>query len=151
MVHSNTIKNSLNDDLSWVNEKTPCFEVDSKNIHIIISPQEFFSNLKDLIIRSNQRVVLSSLYFGNGSLEIDLVDTIQKKISKNKELRVKCLFDYSRGLRGVTNSKKMFENLINLFEKQFSFHLYHSPKLRGNNNLILICLFYIFNRKYLYH
>jgi CDP-diacylglycerol---glycerol-3-phosphate 3-phosphatidyltransferase len=48
----------------------------------------------------------------------------------NKDLKVNILLDYSRGLRGQTNSKVMLMPLVKQSDNcQLS--LYHTPKLRG--------------------
>lgn len=41
------------------------------------------------------------------------------------------MLDYSRGLRGETNSKTIFQQITTKFNQQFHLYLYHNPNLRG--------------------
>jgi CDP-diacylglycerol--glycerol-3-phosphate 3-phosphatidyltransferase len=119
--------------------KTPCFKLNSNQVVNINEPWDFYNKLKELIATAQKRIVLSTLYLGDGKLEQELVETLHKNLLSRKNLRVKCLFDYSRGQRGKnSNSKTMLQKLISDFDNQFSLHLYHSPKLRGKYNLIKI-------------
>ena len=80
---------------------------------------------------SKKRIVLSSLYLGTGELERSLVDSIESNLATNPNLSVKVLLDYSRGLRGQSNSRTLMQHLISKHPSQMSLHLYHTPKLRG--------------------
>lgn len=59
------------------------------------------------------------------------VSTIEKTLQEKKDVQVKMLFDYSRGLRGNKNSKTMLQSLVSDFENRFNLFLYHTPNLRG--------------------
>lgn len=67
---------------------------------------------------------------GTGCLEKELVECIELALNSNEEIYGKILLDYSRGLRGQTNSVTMVQSLINNCSR-FSLFLYHSPQLRG--------------------
>jgi hypothetical protein len=48
----------------------PCFEINnSKQIHIITDPMDYYLALNKLIEQSQKRVCMSALYLGTGKLE----------------------------------------------------------------------------------
>lgn len=52
-------------------------------------------------------------------------------MSNNKDLNVKVMFDYSRGIRNKNNSKAMLQKCLSTFNDRFQLFLYHTPSLRG--------------------
>lgn len=60
-----------------------------------------------------------------------MVKEIEANLERNKNLTVKTLFDYSRGLRNKENSKTIFNKCIVSYPDRFQLFLYHTPKLRG--------------------
>jgi len=110
---------------------SPCFEIDSDSVEVLKSPADFYSSLKILFSKAQHRIIISSLYLGHGSLEIDLVNLIDKNLKLNSNLKVNVLFDYSRALRNVDNSVSMLKPLIDSHSNRFKLFLYHTPKLRG--------------------
>lgn len=119
------------EELEWLREYTPCFQINSSDITVLRDPDEFYRSLKGLFSDAQTRILVSALYLGTGKLEQELVNTIEKTMQEKKELKVKMLFDYSRGLRGVKNSNTMLQPLLRLSENRFRLFLYHSPNLRG--------------------
>jgi CDP-diacylglycerol--glycerol-3-phosphate 3-phosphatidyltransferase len=74
---------------------------------------------------------------GTGSLEDDIVTSIETALVDNPSLNVNILLDYTRGLRGEKNSKTMLEKLVFLYGNRFNLYFYHTPKLRGFYKAIL--------------
>lgn len=66
-------------------------------------------------------------------METELVKTIQHAISSNNgNIKVRFLLDYMRGSRGIQNSRKMLEPLLQgEYAHCSEVFLYHTPKLRG--------------------
>ena len=100
-------------DYNVKNLKTPAFKFYSSQIEILKSPSEFYLSLIKLIREAKYRITISSLYLGNGKLEKYLVDELKKKVQQNSKFKITILLDYSRGLRGINNSKKMLQPLLN--------------------------------------
>ncbi len=114
-----------------MNKFSPCFEIDSDRVQVLNAPNDFYSSLKTLFSKAQHRIIISSLYLGNGSLETDLVNIIDKNLTTNSNLKVNVLFDYSRALRNVDNSVSMLKPLLESHSSRFKLFLYHTPKLRG--------------------
>jgi CDP-diacylglycerol--glycerol-3-phosphate 3-phosphatidyltransferase len=91
----------------------------------------FKKKLKKLFSLGKQRILISSLYLGTESLEQELVNIINQSLSENKDLSVKILLDFTRGLRGEINSKTILQSLITVYAEQVHAFFYHTPKLRG--------------------
>lgn len=122
------------DEMKWIGQYAPCFQVDSNNIEILSTPSEFYDMLVAKAQKARHRIVMSSLYLGTGELEKTLVSRIEENLNTNASLKVKFLLDYSRGLRGTSqanSSKTLLQPLVNKYFSQFSLHLYHTPNLRG--------------------
>lgn len=46
-----------------------------------------------------------ALYLGNGSLELDLINVINKALVENSELELRLLFDYFRSSRAIFDAE----------------------------------------------
>lgn len=55
--------------------KGPVFTIAASKVRLLKSPDEFYQTLLNLTASSKRRIILSSLYFGNGTLEKKLVST----------------------------------------------------------------------------
>ncbi len=55
--------------------------------------------------QANRRIVLSSLYLGTGNLEKYLVQQIDNKIKRSRNIRVTTLMDYNRSMRTDRSGK----------------------------------------------
>lgn len=73
---------------------------------------------------------MASLYLGIGKLETDLLNAMEDNVRSNQNLKVNILLDYTRGTRGVKNSKEMIMPLVKQ-SKNCTLSLYHTPALRG--------------------
>ena len=96
----NILKQVHSKDLGY-----PYFAIQSHNIQILNTPVDYFLAIcvyfKQKGIRiSHKRIILTSLYIGDGPLELFVIDELFNKIDTNKNLRLSILLDYSRGLRG---------------------------------------------------
>ncbi len=59
------------------------------------------------------------------------MDTIEKNMDENVDLKFKMILDYSRYLRSADKSRDYLNPLIKKFENRFEMFLYHTPNLRG--------------------
>ncbi|ODM92515.1 CDP-diacylglycerol--glycerol-3-phosphate 3-phosphatidyltransferase, mitochondrial [Orchesella cincta] len=114
----------------WLADRSPGFAVKGSNVHVITCPNVFYKTLLDKVSSAKKRISLASLYFGNGTLEHDLVEAIQDSVTKHPDLKVNVLLDYTRGSRGEDNSRTMLQPLLQQSDACHVF-LYHTPTLRG--------------------
>lgn len=133
------------DDFRWLWKSGPGFNISGDKVTVLYEPSEFYQHLKDLSGTAKKRIVLASLYLGDGDLEKDLVSDIHAAARRNVQVRI--LLDYTRGSRGESNSRTMLTPLLREFSSpcstpgsesgsaesgnQVQVALYHSPKLRG--------------------
>lgn len=72
------------------------------------------------------------MYLGNGGLEKTIVDSICDNPEFEKgNLKVDVLIDFTRGSRGVNNSRGLLRALLEKNERCCEVSLYHTPVLRG--------------------
>ena len=57
--------------------------------------------------------------------------------SRNEQLEISVLLDYTRGSRGSHNSRTMLLPLMREFGDNVSVSLYHTPELRGLTKAVL--------------
>jgi hypothetical protein len=82
----------------------PCFELNSSQIEIKHSPVDLFlavtvRPMQKGVRISFSRIVLGTLYLGDGPLERFLADLLFNKLEANKALKLSILCDYHRGRR----------------------------------------------------
>ncbi|XP_076616883.1 CDP-diacylglycerol--glycerol-3-phosphate 3-phosphatidyltransferase, mitochondrial isoform X3 [Chaetodon auriga] len=127
----------------WMAEHVPAFRVPGAHIHILTSPDQFYQAMKARIKTAKRRVVMASLYLGTGQLEQELVDCMEEALqrsqgnSRDPDLKVSILLDYTRGSRGQINSRTMLLPLLQRFTSQMRVSLYHTPDLRGLLRLLV--------------
>lgn len=119
------------ESLSWLHNLAPCFPLRGEQIQVIHEPQQFYQTLIQRISKAKQRIVLASLYLGTGQLENSFVQSLRHSLQAQSSLRLNVLLDFTRGTRGVSNSKTMLLPLVREFGEQVQFSLYHTPDLRG--------------------
>ncbi|TDG49965.1 hypothetical protein AWZ03_003475 [Drosophila navojoa] len=119
------------DSLSWLHNLAPCFPLRGEQIQVIHEPHHFYQTLIQRIAQAKKRIVLASLYLGTGQLESSFVQTLRHSLKAESSLRLNVLLDFTRGTRGVANSKTMLLPLVREFGEQVQFSLYHTPDLRG--------------------
>ena len=79
----------------------PYFQVRSDQIHVLRSPIDFYLSLCKGIRMSYRRVLMSSLYVGEGPLERYLTDLLFNKLEINKHLRLTLVNDFHRSCRAT--------------------------------------------------
>ncbi|KAF6203196.1 hypothetical protein GE061_003614 [Apolygus lucorum] len=121
---------------SWLQSSAPMFPLKGEQVRIIQDPEDFYKVLINGCQNAQNRIVLASLYLGNGSLEKDLVETIRNKMCERGDIEVTILLDANRGSRGMVNSRTM---LMPLLKKSPSCQvsLFHTPSLRGPLKILL--------------
>jgi len=119
----------------WMSKHGPEFFVKGDQIQVLTEPDEFYQILKLKTKNAKKRITLASLYLGTGSLEKELVSSIEdacvdaeKRQDKNFEVNI--LLDYTRGSRGPISSRMMLESLLENHDC-VNVSLYHTPDLRG--------------------
>ncbi|KAL3176050.1 hypothetical protein MRX96_010756 [Rhipicephalus microplus] len=85
------------EDFHWLWKFGPGFTVSGDNVIVLHEPSQFYEQLKKLTASASKRIVLASLYLGNGELEKDLVSELHAAAKRNVQIRV--LLDYTRGSR----------------------------------------------------
>lgn len=118
------------DSLNWLHSDAPCFPVDGNKIKIIYEPSQFYDTILQQCAVAKKRIVLASLYLGVGPLENALITQMHDNLTKNSQLQINVLLDFTRGTRGKINSKTMLMPLIKESDN-VSVSLYHTPALRG--------------------
>ncbi|KAL6741797.1 hypothetical protein Aduo_015015 [Ancylostoma duodenale] len=104
--------------------------IPSTNVRILETPKEFYDFLIERSRSAKNRIALSTLYLGDGSLERGLVDSIDYNLKRNENLHVTVLLDYLRGTRGVAQEKSS-TTLLKAIADRAAVYLYHTPKLTG--------------------
>lgn len=120
----------FNENLNFLFDCAPCFPVSGSRIRVIKEPKDFYDTLLRLTSGAKDRISLASLYLGIGKLETDLLNAMEDNLKRNRDLKVNILLDYTRGTRGVKNSKEMIMPLVKESEN-CTLSLYHTPALRG--------------------
>uniref|UniRef100_A0A3B3ZGI9 CDP-diacylglycerol--glycerol-3-phosphate 3-phosphatidyltransferase n=1 Tax=Periophthalmus magnuspinnatus TaxID=409849 RepID=A0A3B3ZGI9_9GOBI len=126
---------------TWMSQHVPAFRVPGTHVHVLTSPDQFYQTMKARIRTAQRRVVMASLYLGTGQLEQELVDCMEEALERSQEntseLKVSVLLDYTRGSRGLENSRSMLLPLLSRFWSQVRVSLYHTPDLRGLLRLLV--------------
>ncbi|CAI5451680.1 unnamed protein product [Caenorhabditis angaria] len=116
----------------WLDLKMPGVPIDGKSVKIIESPAKFYETLLEKSSKAEKRISFSSLYLGDGSLEKELVNTIENRIHEKRKygLKVKILLDYLRGTRGQ-GKEKSSTTLLKKIADNADIYLFHTPDLNG--------------------
>lgn len=59
--------------LKLASQLDPVFRIDSSKLIILKNPKEFYDTIIDGIFRSKKRILLTTLYLGNGNKETIMV------------------------------------------------------------------------------
>uniref|UniRef100_A0A915MIP1 CDP-diacylglycerol--glycerol-3-phosphate 3-phosphatidyltransferase n=1 Tax=Meloidogyne javanica TaxID=6303 RepID=A0A915MIP1_MELJA len=106
-----------------------CIPVESKSVHFLKLPDEFYQEILKRISSSKSRIVFAALYLGTGHKEQQIISRLQTACSENEELEVSFLLDYFRGTRGEPNdsSTSILKPLLENKNVQVGiFHLHSS-------------------------
>uniref|UniRef100_A0A915AUH1 CDP-diacylglycerol--glycerol-3-phosphate 3-phosphatidyltransferase n=1 Tax=Parascaris univalens TaxID=6257 RepID=A0A915AUH1_PARUN len=98
-------------------------------VKIIETPQKFYETLIKLTRDANERIILSTLYLGNGILERKLINELEASLIRLPQLRMNILVDYLRGTR--EGEEKSSIALLKRLTPRAAVHLFHTPHLRG--------------------
>jgi len=111
----------------------PGFKVHGSQIKIIYEPKQFYQELVQQSLKSQNRVVMSALYLGTDNKEKKLVEAIRDSLASHDKLRVKILLDWCRGTRMVKNqsSSSLLAQLKSTADERCQLCFYHTPRLRG--------------------
>ncbi|CAH8657678.1 unnamed protein product [Schistosoma rodhaini] len=93
--------------------KLPIYHINSEQIKILKTPQDFFHSLLDHIENANKRIILSTLYIGTGPLENELVTALTKAV-RERNVKLTILMDATRGLRPCLTTNYYTTNANNL-------------------------------------
>ncbi|CAG7940824.1 unnamed protein product [Penicillium nalgiovense] len=110
----------------------PRFEVPASQIHIIDSPANFYSTLKNKIRNARRRIYLSTLYIGK--TEHDLINTLSEALRANPDLKVSILTDALRGTRETPNAScaSLLCSLVEEYgPERVEIRMFHTPNLTG--------------------
>ncbi|KAG0198728.1 CDP-diacylglycerol--glycerol-3-phosphate 3-phosphatidyltransferase [Mortierella sp. GBA30] len=109
----------------------PQFVVQGDNIRPILSPTQFYCEMKDNIKKARKSITLAALYLGH--TEHDLVDTLSEALRRRPGLKLNLLLDSLRGTRdsGKGSSASLLYPLLKAYPDQVRISMYHTPDLSG--------------------
>lgn len=129
----------------------PCsrvLKIKSDNVRPILTPSEFYLEVKNQIRSARNQLSISALYIGTGEMEAELINDIAEACSSSKNLKVQLLFDHSRCLRKVRKSELKIKNSKILSGNQRQEKTKYEtavdlliPLLEAYPNQISLCLF----------
>eukprot|EP01084_Bolivina_argentea_P171571 297240_1 len=134
-------------DLSWDNvlhklsHFGPTFKCEADEIEILSNPNEFYELLIKNASNAEHRILISTLYIGEGDKEKHLVSTIENTLKSNKNLKFSMIMDYSRSTRNIDDNNSSLHTLLPLFNvfnnncnKNVNINLFRTPHLTGIYN-----------------
>jgi CDP-diacylglycerol--glycerol-3-phosphate 3-phosphatidyltransferase len=111
-------------------QHSPIFAIKASNVTVLREPCQFFETLKNGILRSEKRIVISALYLGTDHQEQELVDCFVQRLNEcgtDSKFHVHVLLDCIRGSRGKVNSRSMLVPLLQSHPERMKVSLYHTP------------------------
>lgn len=85
--------------------RSPCFRIKSNKIFILDTPLDFYSNIVNNIKKSENRIILCSLYLGTGEKERKIIEAIEQQLHDKPSLKVYFYFDKNRASRGENENE----------------------------------------------
>ncbi|KAF8933261.1 hypothetical protein EDD21DRAFT_381307 [Dissophora ornata] len=109
----------------------PRFAVQGESIKPILSPSQFYSEMKDNIRKAQKSITLAALYLGH--TENDLVQALSEALQSRPNLKLNLLLDSLRGTRdsGKGSSASLLYPLLKAYPDQVKISMYHTPDLSG--------------------
>ncbi|KAF2484580.1 hypothetical protein BDY17DRAFT_279218 [Neohortaea acidophila] len=123
---------------SELDKLCPRFDVSADSIEILQSPSDFYSVLKNKILRAQTRIYLSTLYVGK--TEYKLIEAIRVALKTNPDLKVSILTDALRGTREAPNPScaSLLASLVQTFgPDRVEVRMFHTPNLTGIRKRLL--------------
>jgi CDP-diacylglycerol--glycerol-3-phosphate 3-phosphatidyltransferase len=80
----------------------PAIPIDGDDVRVLSTPAEFYEQLIQNIAQAKDRLVITSLYIGNGELEEKLYREIESFLERGGSATI--IVDHGRGLRGEKKS-----------------------------------------------
>ena len=96
----------------------PAIPVDGDDVRVLSTPAEFYERLIQNISQARDRLVITSLYIGNGELEEKLYNEIERFLERGGSATI--IVDHGRGLRG--DKKSTYARCLKMY-KQFHHNL----------------------------
>ncbi|KAG0316749.1 CDP-diacylglycerol--glycerol-3-phosphate 3-phosphatidyltransferase [Dissophora globulifera] len=109
----------------------PRFAVQGETIKPLLSPSQFYAELKDNIRNAQRSITLAALYLGHN--EDDLVAALSEALRSRPNLKLTLLLDSLRGTRdtGKGSSASLLHPLLKAYPNQVRISMYHTPDLSG--------------------
>ncbi|EEB05172.1 CDP-diacylglycerol-glycerol-3-phosphate3-phosphatidyltransferase [Schizosaccharomyces japonicus yFS275] len=109
----------------------PKFFIDGSCIQVLLKPDEFYSNLKKMILEAKRNVFLTTLYIGKE--EKELIEVLRSALTNNSMLQVSIVADALRSTRETPkeSSASLLVTLKKEFPERVQIRLYHTPNLHG--------------------
>ncbi|KAF9427055.1 CDP-diacylglycerol--glycerol-3-phosphate 3-phosphatidyltransferase [Podila epigama] len=97
----------------------------------ILTPDQFYNELKENIKSARKSITLAALYLGHA--ENDLIQTLSQALQSHPNLKLNLLLDGLRGTRdnGKGSSASLLYPLLKAYPNQVRVALYHTPDLSG--------------------
>ena len=128
---------ALNGITTQLDRLAPRIDVKADQIKIIEGPAEFYTILKEKLLKAKHRIFLSTLYVGKS--EVELVSCIQEALQHQKTLKVSILTDALRGTRETPEPScaSLLLPLVVQHPAQVEVRMYHTPNLTGLKRKII--------------
>ena len=122
--------------LDKLSELGPIFPCNANDIEILSTPTEFYQCLIEEASNANDRILISTLYIGQGEREKNLINTIKNSLKNNENLKVSMIMDCSRSTRNMDKNLSSLHTLLPLFDNHnnnpnVNIHLFRTPNLKG--------------------
>ena len=120
--------------------RAPVFRAHPEQITFMSSPKQFFDAILSEIDKAQQRILLATLYFGNGELEREMVSKLKNKLQNlpTEQFRMHAHMDYLRGTRDgpLNSSASLFKPLVDSFPSHLTVSLYRTPSLGWRQHFV---------------
>ncbi|KAK3825942.1 MAG: hypothetical protein J3Q66DRAFT_294854 [Benniella sp.] len=109
----------------------PRFAAQGDNIRPLLSPSQFYNEMKDHIRSAQRSITLAALYLGHN--EHDLITALSEALRSRPKLKLNLLLDCLRGTRdsGKGSSASLLYPLLKAYPDQVRISMYHTPDLSG--------------------
>ena len=112
----------------------PMFRASAKSMVRLQSPRQFYSMLRNHIMKAQHRIFISTLYIGKEERELAM--DLAKALARRPQLQLTILMDAMRATRESpksASSASLLSHLASMFPDQVDLRLYATPVLRPNS------------------